>query len=302
MKKYIVFALVLAAAAGCNRNKYPYDASGTFEATEVIVSSQTAGPLEWFDAEEGTRVTAGQPVGLVDTVQLHLQKQQLLANRSAVGSRRLDISQQIAATQEQIATQQRERTRTQNLIAANAANTKQLDDIDSNIAVLEKQLDAQRAQLQSSNSSISGETEGVELQAAGIEDQIHRSLIRSPIDGTILVKYAEAGEVTAAGTPLFKVADTDNMTLRAYVTNAQLTQLTLGQSVRVFIDFGDDGGSREYPGQVTWISDSAEFTPKTIQTKDERANLVYAVKIAVTNDGYIKIGMYGDVLFNGRAN
>ncbi len=297
MKKIFIIALAALATAGCNRSKYDYDASGTFEATEIIVSSEATGRLVWFSAEEGDILKAGQQVGLVDTLQLHFSKIQLMANRRAVGSRELNITQQIAATQQQIATQQHERERTERLIAVNAANTKQLDDIDAAIAVLQKQLAAQRESLQSSNQSISGEAAGLAAQVASVEDRIARSRISSPIDGTVLVNYVEQGEYAATGMPLFKIADVQHMILRAYVTADQLTRLRLGQQVTVYTDFGQKD-SRQYDGTVTWISDQAEFTPKTIQTKDERANLVYAVKISVRNDGYLKIGMYGDVNFN----
>lgn len=295
----MIIPLAALALVGCNRNTYDYDASGTFEATEIIVSSEATGRLEWFAVEEGDRLKAGQEVGLVDTVQLYLNKLQLKANRQAVGSRTLNISRQIAATEQQIATQQIEKARTERLIAANAANTKQLDDINSNIAVLERQLAAQRESVQSSNESLSGESGGLAAQIASVEDRIDRSRIVSPIGGTVLVKYSEPGEYTSTGMPLFKIADIDHMILRAYVISGQLSQLKIGQSVTVYTDFGDND-SRQYTGTVTWISDQAEFTPKTIQTKDERANLVYAVKIAVENDGYLKIGMYADVNFNGQ--
>lgn len=300
MEKIFIAAAIVLAAAGCNRNKYDYDASGTFEAVEIIVSSEATGRIERFTVREGDRIGAGQEVGLVDTVQLHLSRMQLLANLKAVESRSLDISRQIAATEQQIATQRRERDRTERLVAADAATTKQLDDIDSGIAVLEKQLAAQRESLQSGNRSISGETAGVLARIASVEDHIARSRISSPIDGTVLVKYAEQGEFTSPGMPLFKVADMDNMILRAYVTTGQLSQLRIGQEVSVYVDSGNKDGSREYPGTIEWISSQAEFTPKTIQTKDERANLVYAVKIAVRNDGLLKTGMYGDVNFNLR--
>lgn len=297
MKKIFIISVAALVFFSCNRNKYNYDASGTFEATEIIVSSEATGRLEQFSIQEGDKLQAGEKIGLVDTVQLHLNRLQLQANRQAVGSRTLDISRQIAATQQQITTQQREKERTKKLISANAANTKQLDDIDANIAVLERQLAAQQESVQSSNRSISGETSGVEAQIASVEDRISRSIITSPISGIVLVKYAEQGEFTSPGMPLFKIADIDHMLLRAYVTSGQLSQLKTGQQVTVYTDSGDNG-SRQYTGTVTWIADQAEFTPKTIQTKDERANLVYAVKIAVKNDGYLKIGMYGDVNFN----
>ena len=296
MKKMPTLCIAAAMLAGCNPNKYPYDASGTFEATEVIVSAETSGRLQWLSVEEGDRLEAGEEIGLIDTIQLYLSKRQLQASRQAVGSRTLDIPRQIAALEQQIATQQHEKERIERLIAADAANTKQLDDINSSIAVLERQLAAQTESLQSSNKSISGEMSGVEAQIASVEDRIQRSRIKSPIQGTVLVKYAEESEFTSTGMPLFKVADLDQMILRAYVTSGELTQLKIGQQVKVHTDFGDNQ-SREYTGTVSWISDQAEFTPKTIQTKDERENLVYAVKIAVENDGYIKIGMYADVTF-----
>ena len=204
---------------------------------------------------------------------------------------------QIAATQQQIATQQREKRRVENLLKADAANTKQLDDIDAQIAVLEKQLAAQLSTLENSNRGVNEESSAIEIQVAQIEDQLAKCRIVNPIDGTVLVKYAETGEVTAQGKPLFKIADVDRMELRAYITSGQLTGLKLGDRVRVFADSGDKG-SREYDGEVIWISDKAEFTPKTIQTRDERANLVYPVKIAVHNDGLLKIGMYADVKFS----
>ncbi len=299
MKKILFLCIGAMALSACHRNKYEYDASGTFEATEIIVSSESTGRLEWFDIREGDVIQRGEQVGLVDTVQLHLNQIQLEANRQSVDSRTLDISRQIAATRQQIATQQRERDRTLRLIAAGAGNTKQLDDIDANIALLEKQLDAQQESLQSSNRSLSGEAAGVEAQVDAVRDRIRRSIVTSPIDGTVLLKYVEQGEYVTTGMPLFKVADLEEMTLRAYVTNAQLSGIKIGHRVSVFTDLGDNG-SRRYDGTITWIADRAEFTPRTIQTKDERANLVYAVKINVPNDGYIKIGMYGDVNFNGQ--
>lgn len=297
MKKVFVLLLAAAAVASCGRGKYVYDASGAFEAVEVIVSSEVNGRLLEFAVEEGSEVRAGEVVGFVDTTQLYLKREQLLASRRSLASRRLDIATQIAATEQQIAAQKRERDRVARLLAADAATQKQLDDLESAVAVLERQLKAQRASLESNNETLADEGAVIDVQIAQIDDQLARSRVSSPIDGVVLVKYAERGELTAAGRPLFKVADIDRMTLRAYVTSGQMTTLRLGQEVRVFTDFGDRG-VREYPGEVVWISDRAEFTPKTIQTRDERANLVYAVKISVPNDGYIKIGMYGDVKFD----
>ena len=219
---------------------------------------------------------------------------QLLTSVKSVQSRRSDIAKQIAATKEQIAKAEKEKKRNENLLKSNAATQKQVDDIDSQLAVLQKQLAAQISTLQNSNQSVTEESSAMEIQVAQVEDQLQKSHIISPINGTVLSKYAEAGELATQGKPLFKIADIENMYLRAYIIADQLTQMKLGQEVKVFADYGEDG-KREYTGKVTWISDKAEFTPKTIQTRDERANLVYAVKIAVKNDGYLKIGMYGEV-------
>lgn len=206
----------------------------------------------------------------------------------------MDINKQIAATREQISKAEYEKKRTENLLKENAATQKQIDDIDSQIAVLQKQLEAQISTLQRGNASVTEESSAYEIQVAQLEDQLNKCRISSPINGTVLAKYAETGELAISGKPLFKVADIQNMFLRAYITADQLSQLKLGDKVKVFSDLGDDD-RREYEGVITWISDKSEFTPKTIQTRDERANLVYAIKIAVKNDGYLKIGMYGEI-------
>lgn len=287
-------ALSLLLFSSCRDNDGEYDASGVFEATEVVVSAQGAGEIVELNIEEGQEVTAGFLLGHIDTVQLHLRKEQLQANRLAVASRRYDIPRQVASLQQQIETQKREQLRFENLVKSNAANQKQLDDINAQIALLEKQLSAQIESLENNNRSVAGELLGLSAQIAQIEDQIAKNRISSPITGTILTKYAEPGELATQGRSLFKVADIEYLFLRAYVTAGQLTMMKIGQPVRVFADEGESG-RREYAGTVTWISDKAEFTPKTIQTRDERANLVYAVKIAVKNDGYIKRGMYGEI-------
>lgn len=271
-----------------------FDATGTFEATEVIVSAEVNGRIMQYDVDEGTALKAGEQVGYIDTTQLYLQKMQLTANARSVRSRTQDVSKQIASTREEIAKAQYEKRRNEKLLASNASTQKQIDDLDSQIAVLEKKLAAQISSLQNSNTSITEESSALEIQVAAIEDMIRKSVISSPIDGTVLANYAQAGELAAPGKALFKVADTGNMYLRAYITSSQLAEVKIGQKVKVFSDYGDDI-RKEYPGTVKWIADKAEFTPKTIQTKDERADLVYAVKIAVPNDGTIKIGMYGEV-------
>jgi HlyD family secretion protein len=237
---------------------------------------------------------AGEAVGLVDTLQLHLRKMQLLGSLKAVDARRYDVGRQVASLRQQIATQKVEQARFDKLVREGASPQKPLDDITAGIVLLEKQLAAQTETLTSGNESLDGETQAMEAQVAQLEDQIAKNIVASPIDGIVLAKYAEQGELAAAGRTLFKVADMTHIFLRVYISADQLTSLKLGQNVRVFADWGEDE-RREYEGTVSWISDKAEFTPKTIQTRDERANLVYAVKVAVVNDGFVKMGMYGEV-------
>lgn len=288
---------LLALFSACGNGAPKYDATGTFETTEVLVSAEASGRLLYFDIEEGMLLKAGEEVGVVDTVQLYLKKLQLEASIKSVEEQRPDILKQVAATKEQISAAQRERNRVANLLKVGAANQKQLDDAEDQLEVLCKQLVAQNSTLSNSHQSLTWQSSSVGIQVAQVEDQLKKCHITSPITGTVLAKYAEAGELTAMGTPLFKVADTEQMYLRAYITSEQLSQVKLGQKVTVFSDYGTDE-HKQYPGVVTWISDTSEFTPKTILTKNERANLVYAVKIAVHNDGLLKIGMYGGVEFS----
>lgn len=299
MKKTLTYSslLVLALAiTSCGKGNKAYDASGVFESTEVTVSAEGNGKIMSLDLQEGDRLEAGAVVGCIDTVQLYLNKIQLEASRRAVGSGRLNISRQIAALESQIAKQRQELDRFTKLEQAGASNRKQVEDIQAQLDILERQLAAQKESLQNTNSNVSGQADALEAQVMQLEDKIRKCVITSPVSGTILAKYSEAGELAVQGRALFKVADLDNIRLRAYITADQLTGLKLGQSVKVFADQGTSG-RKEYAGTLVWISDKAEFTPKTIQTRDERANLVYAVKIAVKNDGLIKLGMYGDIKF-----
>ena len=293
MKRIFIYcaAALLVAACGHDRN---FDATGTFEATEVVVSAEAAGRIYSFDAEEGDVVSAGSPIGTIDTVQLYLQKLQLERQRASVRSNRPDISKQASALREQIAKQQTERRRVVNLLRDGAATTKQLDDIDAQLKVLNGQLDALLSTLSNNTASIDENSSAIELQIAQIEDRLAKCRIASPIAGTVLAKYSEAGELASVGRPLMKVADLDKIFLRAYFTSDQLAELKIGQEVTVTADFG---GSEQidYPGRITWIASESEFTPKTIQTKNSRASLVYAVKIAVENDGRLKLGLYGEV-------
>lgn len=296
MKRSFAYPLLVLLAASCVEGNKAYDASGVFESTEVTVSAEGNGKILSLDLQEGDRLEAGQIVGCIDTVQLHLSEVQLEASRRAVGSGRLDISRQIAALESQIGKQRQELDRFTKLEKAGASNRKQVEDIQAQIETLERQLAAQKESLNSSNRNVSGQADALEAQIEQIRDRIRKCVITSPVAGTVLAKYSEAGEFAALGRTLFKVADIDNIRLRAYITADQLTSLKLGQQVRVFADQGSSG-RKEYAGTLIWISDKAEFTPKTIQTRDERANLVYAVKIAVENDGLIKLGMYGDIKF-----
>lgn len=290
----VAIGLVLGA---CTSQEEQYDASGIFETTEVIVSAKGTGELQSFQVEEGQAVRQGEVLGWIDTLQLSLKDRQLAASLLATESKRLDEKRQVAHLRQQIENLQREKERFTALLNAKATTAKQVDDIDYQIKVLQNQLVATQEQINSSNSSLSRQSESIQAQRAQMEDQIRNAMISSPITGTVLTKYAEQGEFAVPGKALFKVADVSQMKLRAYITADQLTQLQIGQAVAVYADRGTTDRKR-YAGRVVWIADKAEFTPKTIQTRNERANLVYAVKIAVENDGFIKRGMYGEVRFN----
>lgn len=294
MLKYLAIFFIALNLYACGNKGLEYDASGIFEVTEVIVSSQGNGEIKQFTITEGDVLEANKQVGFIDTLQLYLKKNQLEASIGSVRNRKTTPATQIAALQQQIETQKREQNRYRNLIALNAANQKQLDDINAQIKLLEKQLAAQYETLNNTNSSLTDESLSLEAQIAQLKDQIAKSVITTPVKGTVLAKYAEQGELATPGKALFKIADTETMYLRAYITAGQLTTAKIGQQVKVYSDLGESD-RKEYAGKITWISDKAEFTPKTIQTRDERANLVYAIKIEVKNDGYIKKGMYGEV-------
>ena len=289
----ILLAATAAFVSSCTPESDQVDASGAFEAREIVVSSEATGRILSFPVQEGDALDSGAAVAGIDSVQLHLKRLQLLRSRKAVQSRRPDVARQIAATRQQIATARAERQRIERLLAANAANRKQLDDIDGQIAVLVRQLDAQKSTLETTDKGIGAESDVVSVQVAQVDDQLDKCRVRNPFQGTLLVKYAEAGELATVGKPLYRLADLRNMTLRAYVTASQASRMKLGQKVEVRSDMGDT--SRVYEGSVAWISSKAEFTPKTIQTRDERQNLVYAVKVSVENDGYLKIGMHGSL-------
>lgn len=338
MKKLLLLAIGILMVASCGKDKQDYDATGTFEATEITVSAESAGQLKTFNISEGQVLNNGVTVGQIDARQLTLKrnqlatnneqlaathgqldanKRQLAANKQATSSRQLDLKKQVAAIRQQIVNQQRERQRFTELLKDGAVARKQVDDIDYQLQVLKKQLAATEEQIASQNAALADQNKGITAQMEGIDaqqavvnaqqagvrsqqaqidDQIAHTFIKSPITGTVLEKYAEAGEFVAVGKPLFKVANMKRMFIRAYITSEQLKNIRLGQKVKVMADYGK-GQRKAYNGVITWISSRSEFTPKTIVTDDERAALVYAIKIQFQNDGYVKIGMYGEVKF-----
>ena len=293
MKKIMYIALaVLAVSCG---KEAEFDAQGTFEATEVVVSSEASGKIMRLDAEEGTQVLANAVVGEIDSLQLALQRKQLIAQRSALLGSRPDVEKQVATIKEQIAKQKTELARFANMLKDGATTQKQYDDMEAHLRVLESQLDATLSTLTKNTVTINSNSAALEAQILALEDRIAKCQVVSPVGGTVLVKYAEVGELATMGKPLFKVADLNKMYLRAYFTSEQLSKVKLGDTVKVIADFGAEERF-EYEGTITWIASESEFTPKTIQTKDSRANLVYAVKIAVKNDGRLKIGLAGEVI------
>lgn len=291
--KTIVCASAVLILSACNKTP-EYDASGNFEATDVTISAETAGKILEFDFNEGDTLAANQFVVLIDTAQLHYQRQQLLAQRTATDVNRPDIAIQLAASRRELEHQQRERRRIENLLADGAATAKQLDDIDASISIIKDRIAAQESTLRNNTASITESGSAIESQMDRISDQIADCYITTPIEGTVLTKYCEKGEYATPGKPLFKIADLSKIYLRAYFTSEQLADLKLGQAVTVVANFGGDK-LYEYPGKITWIASESEFTPKNIQTQDSRSNLVYAVKIAVKNDGRLKIGGYANV-------
>ena len=294
--KDYLFLGIMVAFVSCGSKDKEYDATGVFEATEVTVFAEQSGALTTFNVNEGDVIDKGKEAGLIDTTQIWLKIQQAGATKSVYQSQKPDMEKQIAATRQLLAKAKQDQQRYKELVADGAAPGKMLDDANNQVAVLQKQLDAQISSLNTQLSTLNSQLSTVEVQVDQLLDQLRKCHIQSPIDGTVLEKYVEQGEFVATGKPLFKVADTENMFIRAYVTSAQLQNIKVGQKAKVFADYGD-GQKKEYEGTVSWISSRSEFTPKTILTDDERADLVYALKVAIKNDGYVKIGMYGEVKF-----
>ncbi len=292
MKNILIIITVLMFLGGCSNNKQKSDAYGNFEATETIVSSESSGKLNEFNVEEGMLIEAGETVGYIDTNQLYLKKNQLAQQKNTTRTKFKNVSAQVSVLQEQKRVALREKERIERLLKDEAATGKQLDDINGSIDVINRQINS----IEMQNTTTNEELKGLDVQIAQVVDQLQKSSITNPVKGTIILKLAEQGEIVSFGKPLYKIADISTMELRAYVSGAQLTEIKLGQKVKVLIDDGAKG-YKTLEGEISWISSKAEFTPKIVQTKEERVNLVYAFKVRVVNDGSIKIGMPGEVVF-----
>ncbi len=296
MRKIYVLACATLIMTACGNKEKTYDATGTFEATETTVFAEQGGALLTFDVNEGDELAMGREVGLIDTTQTWLKIKQLGATKEIYQSQKPDMERQVAAIRQQLTKAQREEQRYRELVADGAAPSKMLDDATSQVKVLQRQLDAQISSLSTSTRTLDKQTAAANVQVSQLRDMLSKCHIITPAKGTVLEKYVERGEFVTVGKPLFKIADTEHMYMRAYVTSAQLQHIKLGQKVKVFADYGNNN-RKTYDGTVSWISSRSEFTPKTILTDDERADLVYAVKVAIKNDGFVKIGMYGEVMF-----
>ncbi len=311
--RFCLYTVCLLLFSSCSSNSPDYDASGNFEADEVIVSAQQSGQLLSFSVTEGDSIPRDRVVGQIDVTISRLQMEQAQANIAALRSKTTSaadqnelVNKQLAVQESELDHQLRERTRTENLLKADAATRKQLDDINATIDQLEKQIRVTRQQLkvnsfntQIQNNGVLSEKTALEKSVAQFQEQVDKGRIINPVSGTVLTRYALAGEMTMVGKPLYKIANTDTLSLKAYMTGDHLSQVRVGQPVEVRIDQGSKN-FKKYDGVVSWISPKSEFTPKTIQTKNERANLVYAMKVRVKNDGFLKIGMYGEVNWNAR--
>ena len=288
-----LFALLLVS---CKNKNNQCDASGTFEATETIVSAEANGKILELNLDESQLLKQGQQIGYIDSIQLHLTRLQLMQNRKAILSGRPDVTTQIESLQKELENAMSDKKRIENLVKGQVASQKQLDDANTRVSVLQSKIDAQKSILNTTTSTLTEQGNTVEFQLGQVEEQLRKCRIINPVNGTVLVKYANAFEMVSVGKPLYKIADLTTIILRAYITGNQLPVIKLSQKVKVFTDDGK-GGFKETEGIITWINDKAEFMPKTIQTKDERANMVYAIKVNVQNDGSYKIGMYGEIKF-----
>lgn len=297
MKRIMIMVSIAMVLTGCGRSEKEYDGTGVFEATEVTVSAEGSGRLLRFAVEEGDSLAVGSEVGLIDTTQIYLKMRQAEAKKAVYASEQPDMEKQIAATRQRLAKARQEQQRYKELVNDGAAPRKMLDDASSEVKVLERELEAQVSALRTSVNTLTHQMAATEVEKSQLRDQLEKCRIVAPLSGTVIEKYVEQGEFVAPGTRLFKMGDLRTMYLRAYVTSARLADVKVGQKVKVFADYGG-GKKKEYAGTVSWISSRSEFTPKTIVTDDERADLVYALKIAVSGDGKLKIGMYGEVKFD----
>ena len=296
-KSILYVALLLSGITSCKEEKKNYDASGSFEAVETLIAAEASGQLQKLNIEEGQSLDSGQVVGYIDSTQLHLSKLQLQQSKKTILSGRPQTNLQVESLKTELANAVSDRDRIDNLVKGGVASQKQLDDANAKISTLQARIKAQESTLQISTSSINEQGSTVDVQMREINNQLQKCVVVNPVKGTVLTKYAEQYEMAVLGKPLYKIADLSTIILRAYITGDQLQQVKTGQQVKVFTDDGK-GGFNETDGVITWINDKAEFTPKTIQTKNERANLVYAIKVRVRNNGYLKIGMYGQVSWN----
>ena len=296
-KQIIYLLILLLSIASCKEEDKNYDASGSFEAVETMIAAEANGKILQLNIEEGQTLDSGQVIGYIDSTQLHLDKLQLVQNKKAILSGRPEANVQVESLKKELDNAMLDRNRTENLVKGGVASQKQLDDANAKIVTLQARIKAQESSLQISTSSLNEQGGTVDVQMIEINDQLKKCIIINPVKGTVLTKYAEQYEMAVLGRPLYKIADLSTIILRAYITGDQLQQVKTGQKVKVLTDDGK-GGYKETEGVITWINDKSEFTPKTIQTKNERANLVYAIKVSVKNDGYLKIGMYGEVSWN----
>ena len=293
----LIYLVLLLSILSCKEKANNYDASGSFEATETIIAAEATGKILQLNIDEGQQLDSGQLIGFIDSAQLQLTRLQLMQSKKAILSSRPESKTQVEALRTELANAVLDRNRTAKLVEGGVASQKQLDDADAKIATLQSKIVAQESSLQTTTSSITEQGNTVNAQMNEITDQLKKCVIVNPVKGTVLSKYAEQYEMAVLGKPLYKIADISTIILRAYITGDQLQQVKIGQRIKVFTGDGK-GGYKEREGVITWINEKSEFTPKTIQTKNERANLVYAMKVNVKNDGYLKIGMYGEVGWN----
>ena len=294
----ILYLLLLTIGfVSCKEKSKQFDASGSFEALETMIATEANGKILQLNIEEGQQLDSGQVIGYIDSTQLHLSKLQLTQNKKAILSGRPDANVQVEYLKKELANAEIDRNRTETLVKGGVASQKQLDDANAKIATLQANIKAQQSSLKISTSSINEQGNTFDVQTKEINDQLTKCVIINPIKGMVLTKYAQQYEMAVLGKPIYKIADISTIILRAYITGDQLQQVKVGQKIKVFTDDGK-GGFKETEGVITWVNEKSEFTPKTIQTKNERANLVYAIKVNVKNDGYLKIGMYGQVNWN----